>query len=131
MEGDRGNSDHFPIIIEIGQKPDQNDHSYKENTNDSEYNYKNLDKTRLKKELGKIDWKYIKDQTEIDKLDSEINKHLIRTLDTVCKKKKTNNHNRKKIQTPWWNEECQKAINKKKQASKTLQKNKTEENKTI
>ena len=48
MEGDRGNSDHLPIIIEIGQKTDQTDYTY------------------LKKELGKIDPKNIKDKTEID-----------------------------------------------------------------
>ena len=126
-EGDRGNSDHLPIIIEIGQRTDRTDNRYKEKGN--EYNYRNLDKTRLKKELGKIDWKHINNHTEVNELDNELNKILINTLDKVCKKKKTNNHNKKKTQTPWWNETCQIAINKKKQASKTLQKNKTEENK--
>ena len=129
MEGDRGNSDHLPIIIEIGQKPDKTDNSYKENSKESEYNYKNLDKTRLKRELEKIDWKYIKNQTEIDILDNELNKILINTLDKVCKKKKTNNHNKKKLQTPWWNETCQIAINKKNKQARHYKKTKQKKTK--
>ena len=118
---DRGNSDHIPLISIIGG-------TYTDQTTPppTGYNYKKLDKNKLRKELKKTNWKEIREMHG-DTLDKEINKILIGALEiSIKKQKKSKNNAQKKV--PWWNTKCQEAINNKKAASKALHRKPTTEN---
>ena len=127
---DRGNSDHVPIVLSIGHKDENHTPNTQKNNTETGYNYKKLDKNKLKKELEKIDWDQIT-YSNNEETNKEINNILIQALSKSTKKEKNyKNKNRNHRQVPWWNKTCQDAINKKKAASKKYYKNKTINNKT-
>ena len=130
-EGDRGFSDHIPIVLSIGHRGENNTtYNDKGNQKETSFNYQKLDKAKLKKELEKINWEEI-GHLNHKELNIEINNVLVHTLSKSTKKQKRfNQKNRNHKQVPWWNIRCQEAINRKKNASKKYFKHKTVENKT-
>ena len=79
---DRGNSDHIPIISILGN----NNIEQPENKN-AEFDYKRLDKNKLKKELTKIEWEEIR-KLNGNELDTKINSILVEALKQASKKTK-------------------------------------------
>ena len=114
-ECDRGNSDHIPLVSIIG-----NNYTDTPPTQPTGYDYKKLDKNKLRKELMKINWEEIR-ALNGETLDKEINTVLIEAIEQSIKKKKIFK-GKKQRKVPWWNKRCQEAVNNKKAACKAHQK---------